>query len=78
MRPPHTIAGDISRELKRTITEPDVLAALKALTGAGLVQPFIFDETKKAYRSTELGSAPDEKLWFMATKAGKSHAASAG
>ena len=70
---PQTIAADIGRELKKTITEQQVLASLKSLTAAGLVQAFAFDASKNAYRPATIGSIPDEKLWFMATEAGKTH-----
>jgi len=69
---PHTIAEDISRELKRPTSEAEVLGALLALAHTGMVQTYVYDSSGSRYRPITAHEAASEKdPWFMATAAGK-------
>ena len=69
---PHTIAGDIARELQRPTTEAEVLAALLALARTGMVQSYVYDSGGSRYRPiTPQKAASAKEPWFMATAAGK-------
>jgi hypothetical protein len=69
---PHTIAGDIARELQRPTTEAEVLAALLSLARTGLVQSYVYDSGGSQYRAISAKEAASTKdPWFMATAAGK-------
>ena len=63
----HTITGDIARDLKRPVTEAEVLVALLNLAHSGLVQAYVYDASNKRYRAIAAGEAKDAKeLWFKA------------
>jgi hypothetical protein len=70
---PHTIAGDIARDLKRPVSEADVLAALLSLARGGLVQAYVYESKNQRYRAISASEAADaQDPWFMAKRA--SHA----
>jgi len=66
---PHTIAGDIARELGRAVPDDEVRAALLELASRGLVQAFVFESGENRYRpvaAAEAQAAAD--VWFMAAE----------
>ncbi len=68
---PHTIAGDIARDLKRAVSEAEVRDALLALARGGLVQAYIYDATGEQYRTVTPAEAQSAKdPWFMSNSAG--------
>ena len=68
---PHTIAGDLSRELGRPISEVAVRGALLSLSTKGLAQAYRFDQAAYDYLPIDSGAAANEpKAWFMATREG--------
>ena len=69
---PHTIAGDIGRELGRSVEEAEILRALVTLAHAGLVASYIFDKTSSTYQQVDLSSmlTPND-VWFRATTFGQ-------
>ncbi len=68
---PHTIAGDIARELKRSISEADVQAALLALAQSGMVQAYVYDPQHQRYNPITPNDAQSAKEpWFIATATG--------
>ena len=69
---PHTIAGDISKALKRTISEADVRLALLALAHNGLVQAYAYDAERERYSPISASEAQaSQGPWFMAAPAGR-------
>ena len=64
---PHTIAGDIARDLGRDVTEHEVLDALMALANNGKVQAFRYDESSNQYIEVAvLDVESPESHWFFA------------
>jgi hypothetical protein len=69
---PHTITSDIARELQRTTTEAEVLAALLSLARAGMVQPYVYDSGGSRYRAISAQEAASAKdPWFLVSANGK-------
>ena len=69
---PHTIAGDISKALNRTISEADIRLALLALASNGLVQAYAYDAERKRYSPISASEAQaSQDPWFMAAPAGR-------
>jgi hypothetical protein len=69
---PHTIAGDIGRELQRPTTEAEVLAALLSLARTGLVQSYVYDSSGSRYRAISAKEAASAKdPWFLVSADGK-------
>jgi len=67
---PHTIAGDIARDLERSISEAEVLTALLSLARSGLVQAYVYEPSSQRYRAisaSEASAAQDP--WFKAKRA---------
>jgi hypothetical protein len=63
---PHTIAGDMARELGRGVSDAEVRAALLELTRRGLVQAFLFEAADNRYRPVTLAEAQAAaEAWFM-------------
>jgi hypothetical protein len=63
---PHTIVGDIARELGRPVSDAEVRAALLELTSRGLVQAFVFEAADNRYRAVTLAEAQAAaEAWFM-------------
>ena len=74
---PHTISGDIARELGRAVSDAEVRAALLDLTDRGLVRAYVFEPAAGQYRQVSPAEAHTTKdPWFMATQSsrGDSHA----
>ena len=46
---PQTIVADLSRELKRAVTEADVRAALVSLASAGKLRAYVFENSTSRY-----------------------------
>jgi hypothetical protein len=66
---PHTIAGDIAREIGRPVSEAEVRCALLDLTERGLVQAYAFEPGSGRYRSVTSAEARTiPEPWFMATQ----------
>jgi hypothetical protein len=66
---PHTIAGDIARELERAVPSEEVRAALLELARRGLVQAYVFEAGENRYRPVALAEAhAAADLWFMAVE----------
>jgi hypothetical protein len=69
---PHTIANDISKALKRTISEADIKQALLALAHNGMVQPYAYDAERKRYSPISASEAQaSQDPWFMAAPASR-------
>jgi hypothetical protein len=69
---PHTIAGDISRELGRPVAEAEVLEALASLARAGFVQAFAFDRKSWRYVPIDVSALLEqEDPWFYTTPTGR-------
>jgi len=65
----HTIAGDIARDLKRPVSEAEVLKALLSLAHGGLAQAFVYEANGQRYRPIDAAEAARVKEpWFMVTK----------
>lgn len=68
---PQTIAGDLSLDLGRPVSEAEVRAALLELAIKGWAQAFRFEATSRQYVAIEAAEAAHEQApWFMATKEG--------
>jgi hypothetical protein len=66
---PHTIADDIARNLKRPVSEEELLAALLALAREGLVQAYVYEPKSQRYRAISASKAATVKdPWFMAKR----------
>jgi hypothetical protein len=64
---PHTIAGDIARELGRAVSEAEVRTALLGLAKHGLVQAYVFEAGENRYRPVNFVEAQAAtEAWFMA------------
>jgi len=71
---PHTITSDIARDLKRSVSEAEVRAALLALAQSGLVQAYLYEPAGRRYKPIPYREAEAaEDVWFMATEAGIAH-----
>lgn len=69
---PHTIAGDITRDLGRPVSEPEVRAAFLSLAAMGLVQAYRFDVSSNRYVSISSANASREnEPWFLITVEGR-------
>ena len=67
---PHTIAGDIARDLKHPVSEAEVLVALLSLARGGSAQAYVYDAKGQRYRPISAAEAQAEKdPWFMAKRA---------
>ena len=63
---PHTIAGDIARELGRSVSEAEVRTALLGLARQGLVQAYVFEAGENRYRPVSFTEAQAAaEAWFM-------------
>ncbi len=70
---PHTIAGDLTRKLGRTVSETEVRAAFLSLTERGLVQAYRCDKLTSGYVAiSNADAARDEATWFFITTQGRS------
>jgi hypothetical protein len=68
---PQTIAGDLSLDLGRPVSEAEVRAALLELSLKGWAQAFRFEAASRQYVEIEAAEAAHEQSsWFMATKNG--------
>lgn len=68
---PQTIAGDLSLDLGRPVSEAEVRVALLELSLKGWAQAFRFDAASRQYVAIEAAEAANEQsAWFMATKKG--------
>ena len=56
---PHTIAGDLARDLQRPIAEVEVLAAFLSLAAKGLVQAYVFEDSTSRYVPVSSTTASD-------------------
>jgi hypothetical protein len=66
---PHTIAGDLARELGRPVTESEVRAAMLALASRGQLQAYVFEGSSNRYVPISSTTAIDRKdAWFMAPR----------
>ena len=62
---PQTIAGDLSRELGRRISEAEVRGALMHLTSAGKLQAYVFESSSNRYVPISSAvAAQTEQAWF--------------
>jgi hypothetical protein len=65
---PHTIAGDLARELARQVSEPEVRQALLSLASKGLVQAYVLEARSSRYVPVSSAVASEtQEAWFMAT-----------
>src|SRR6185369_4506986 len=63
---PHTIASDMTRELRRTVTESEVRAAFLSLAAKGLVDAFTVDKSANRFVPISAVEATrDETAWFI-------------
>ena len=65
---PHTIAGDLERDLGRPVSDAEVLAVLVELTAAGLTCAYQYSHTDQRYvriEAAQVGLVPDP--WFRST-----------
>ena len=64
---PHTIAGDLSRDLGRPTTEADVLGVLLELVGLGAASAFEYSHSSQRYERIDLDQASASvDPWFRA------------
>ena len=76
---PHTIAGDLARELERPVTESEVRAAFRSLASQGLVVAYIYDNSRNAYVPVSASVAQrDDAAWFMISNEGREQLNEAG
>ncbi len=69
---PHTIAGDLARDLGRIVTESEVLAAFLSLESKGLVQAYVFEAGLGDFVPLSSEAAPEvDALWFMMNAKGR-------
>jgi hypothetical protein len=69
---PHTIAGDISRDLHREVTEAEVRAAFLSLASKELVQAYVVDRATNRYVPISGAVAErDHHAWFFITAKGR-------
>jgi hypothetical protein len=67
---PHTIAGDLTRELGRPVAEVEVRNALLALASKGQVQAYIFESSTNRYVPISSAMATEQQgAWFMRRRA---------
>ena len=65
----HTIAADMARDLKRTVSEAEVRQALLTLARGGLVQAYFYDDGAQRYRTISPAEAEAaQQPWFMSIK----------
>ncbi len=68
---PRTIAADLSRELERQVSEPEVRAALLELASKGWARASMFEGSTGSYVPIEPAEAAQEPAaWYSATAAG--------
>jgi hypothetical protein len=61
-----TIRGDIERDLKRPVSEAEVLRALLDLAHGGFVQAYIYEATENRYRAISPSEAEQaQEPWFL-------------
>ena|ERR1700680_2243680 len=69
---PHTIAGELARDLGRSVTESEVRAALISLASKGLVQAYVFEASRSDYVPISSAAASQEEAaWFMMSAKGR-------
>ena len=69
---PHTIAGDIARDLERPVTEAEVRAAFLSLAAKGLVQAYAFEGSSSCYLPISSSAAiHQEAAWFLVSAEGR-------
>jgi hypothetical protein len=62
---PHSITADLSREMKRPVTEADVRTALVSLALAGKLQAYVFEESTSRYLPISSANATNTSgIWF--------------
>ena len=65
---PHTISGDLARDLARPVSDADVLAVLLELTTAGLAFAYQYDATDQRFVEIDASRARSyEEPWFRST-----------
>ena len=63
---PHTIAGDISRDLGRLVSEREVLDVLLLLAKQGQVQAYLYEKSLNQFVPVvSVAGMPADLLWFM-------------
>ena len=69
---PHTIAGNVSLELGRSVTQTEIFEALLALASEGLVQPYVFNKESSEYQKIDFSKLSKQTdPWFLATPTGR-------
>ena len=69
---PHTIAGDIARDLARRVSEDEVRTAFLSLAAMGLVQAYRFEMPSNRYVSISGAEASrEQEPWFLITTQGR-------
>jgi len=63
---PHTVAGDLSRQLGHPINESEVRAAMLALASKGQLQAYVFESSSSRYVPISSAAAMERNdTWFM-------------
>ena len=69
---PHTIAGDITRDIGRQVSEDEVRAAFLSLASMGLVQSYVFEPSRGDYVPMSPSDASlQHEVWFLITADGR-------
>jgi hypothetical protein len=70
---PTSIAGDIARELGRSVTEAEVSETLRVLVQKGLAAAFRYNKEAEAFERIGLSSnMASDGLWYLALARGRS------
>jgi len=76
---PHTIAGDLARDLKRHVAESEVRAVFQSLASQGFVDAYTYDNSRNTYRRVSGSVAqPVDVVWFMISNEGRRQLNEAG
>ena len=69
---PHTIAGDITRDLGRPVSEPEIRAAFLSLAEKGLVQAYHFETSSNRWVAISPADASrEEAAWYFISAEGR-------
>ena len=69
---PHTIAGDITRDLGRPVSELEVRAAFFSLAEKGLVQAYRFDTSSNHWVAiSPIDASREEAAWYFISAEGR-------
>lgn len=64
-------SGDLARDLKRSVSDSEVRAAFLSLAARGLVNAYIFDQSRNRYVPISTSAAQTEDaVWFMISNEG--------